>query len=167
MESEVWSMAKVVVIYYDRSGNTKAMAQEIAAGATEAGAAVELKSSDTATVEDLRQADGIVLGSPTYYGLPAPGLLQLIEETVRCHGALEGKVGGAFASSANVAGGNETTIMALVQVLLVHGMIVQGNPVGDHYGPVSIASPDSKTKTACRAYGKRVAELAHRLHNGA
>ena len=55
--------------------------------------------------------------------------------------------------------------MALIQTMLVHGMIIQGNPVGDHYGPVSLASPDSRAKAACKAYGARVAELTARLHD--
>lgn len=52
------------------------------------------------------------------------------------HGKLVGKVGGVFTSSGMIGGGNETTIMSILQGLLIHGMIVQGVQEGNHYGPV-------------------------------
>jgi NAD(P)H dehydrogenase (quinone) len=83
---------------------------------------------------------------------------------VALHGRLEGRVGGAFASSANIGGGNETTIMAILQALLIHGMIIPGVPTGDHYGPVAIGAPDRRASTQCTEYGKRIAALAKKLH---
>jgi NAD(P)H dehydrogenase (quinone) len=83
---------------------------------------------------------------------------------VAFHGQLEGKVGGAFASSANIGGGNETTILAILEALLIHGMVVQGTSSGDHYGPVAIGRPDTRASGQCTAYGERVAALAKRLH---
>ena len=82
---------------------------------------------------------------------------------MKFHGRLAGKVGGAFSSSANVGGGNETTIRGILDALLIHGMIVQGVAAGDHYGPVSIGKPDERASNQCRIYGKRVAELAAKL----
>ena len=156
-------MATVLIVYYDRSGNTRSMARFIAEGVEETGVDVTVKSVEEASIDELSQADGIILGSPCYYSLPAAKLLEFIEESVRCHGELDGKVGGAFSTSANIGGGNETTILSLLQALMVHGCVVQGSPVGDHFGPVSIASPDRAVQQNCRRYGKRVAELTLRL----
>ena len=72
-------------------------------------------------------------------------------------------IGGAFSSAANIGGGNETTILSILQAMLIHGMIVQGNPKGDHYGPVSIGSPDERVKKQCRELGQRVASLVKKL----
>jgi uncharacterized protein YqeY len=89
---------------------------------------------------------------------------RLIDDSVAFHGQLAGKVGGAFSSSANVAGGNETTVMAILQCLIIHGMVIQGLHTGDHYGPVTIGDLDDRAKSNCLQYGKAVAELAVRLH---
>lgn len=156
-------MADVLIVYYSRSGNTKRMAECVAEGATTAGADVSLKSVEEASVADLTKADGVILGSPTYYGHSAGILRSFIDESVKYHGQLAGKVGGAFASSANKGGGNETTVLDLLHALLIHGMIVEGTASGDHYGPVSIGSPDEKVEGQCRELGKRVAELAEKL----
>jgi len=158
-------MAKVLVTYHSRGGNTKKMAELVHEGAASVdGVAVDLKPVADVKPADLVGYDAIVIGSPTYYGLPAAGIKKLIDESVAFHGQLEGKVGGAFSSSANVGGGNETTIMAVLQALLIHGMVVQGTATGDHYGPVAIGPPDSRASSQCTAYGKRVALLARKLH---
>ncbi len=88
---------------------------------------------------------------------------KLFDDSVRFYGKLIGKVGGAFTSSANIGGGNETTILSIVQMMLIHGMIVQGTTDGGHYGPVAIGSPDEKTLKECRNLGKRVAILVKKL----
>ena len=72
-------------------------------------------------------------------------------------------MGAAFASSANIGGGNETTIMAILQSMLIHGMTIRGNSKGDHYGPVSINAPDARVEKQCRELGRRVAELADKV----
>ncbi len=108
--------------------------------------------------------DAIVIGSPTYYGSMAAEIKKLFDESVAFHGQLNGKVGGAFASSANIAGGNETTILDILNAMLIHGMIVQGCPSGDHYGPVAIGDIDDRARGNCRAFGKLLGELAVRLH---
>ena len=158
-------MATVLVTYHSRGGNTKAMAETIGQGAGEIDG-VDVTVDPVAGVRpgDLAQYDAIVIGSATYYGLPAADVKRLIDESVALHGQLEGKVGGAFASSANIGGGNETTILAILEALLIHGMIVQGTSAGDHYGPVAIGKPDRRATDQCRAYGRRVATLAKTLH---
>ncbi|MBS3817700.1 MAG: flavodoxin family protein, partial [Candidatus Thermoplasmatota archaeon] len=79
------------------------------------------------------------------------------------HGDLDGMVGGAFTSSANPAGGNETTIMALLETLLIHGMVVKGIPKADHYGPVVVGDPDEKELKHCRDYGEMMAKLIEKM----
>lgn len=139
------------------------MARSVAEGVSSAGAKPVVLPVMDATVDDLADADGIIVGSPTYYGLPAAEIIGLIDESVKRHGRLEGKPGGAFSSSANIGGGNETVILSIIQAMLVHGMVVQGSPKGDHYGPVSIGAPDERVDKQCRLLGERVAKLAAKL----
>jgi len=156
-------MARVLVVYHSQTGNTKRMAEMVAEGATGAGADVALKSVAETSVDELLDYDGIVAGSPTYYGLLSAPLKKLFDESVKFHGQLKGKVGGAFTSSGVVGGGNETTILSIVQAMLVHGMVVQGAPSGGHYGAVAISKPDERAEQSARALGERVAELAAKL----
>ena len=88
---------------------------------------------------------------------------KFLDETVQFHGQLDGKVGAAFSSAANIGGGNETTITDILKAMLIHGMIVQGNPKGDHYGPVSINRPDGRVEGQCRELGQRVAKLVKKV----
>ena len=157
-------MAKAIVVYYSRSGNTKQMAELIASAMNEAGLSTECKSVEKVKADDLPNYDAIVVGSPTYYGHMAGPLKQLFDETVAFHGRLDGKVGAAFSSAANIGGGNETTIMGIIEVMLIAGMIVHGDPQGDHYGPVSINKPDDRVKKQCQRRGQRIAELTKKLH---
>ena len=159
-------MAKVLILYYSRTGNTAAMEEAVAAGAREADADVTLKPVGEASVDELVDADGIILGSPTYYGHSCGEIRSFLDASVKYHGKLAGKVGGAFTSSANIGGGNETTILDLLHALLIHGMVVQGRAMGDHYGPVAIGKPDERALKLCRALGRQVAELAARLTSG-
>ncbi len=153
-------MPKVLIVYYSRTGNTKEMAELIAEGVRrEKDVEVEVKAVQDTKVEELLDFDGIVIGSPTYFGSMAAEVKKLIDDSVKFHGKLEGKVGGAFSSSGNIAGGNETTIMDILKALLIHGMMVQGTSNGDHYGPVAIKKPDNRSKNLCREYGQRIAKL--------
>jgi len=152
-------MSKILVIYYSRTGNTQKMAELVAEGAAGEGVEVELKDVASTTVEDLVSADGIIAGSPTYYGGMAGEMKVLLDESVKCHGKLAGKVGAAFASAANIGGGNETTVLDILHAWLIHGMIVQGTAVGDHYGPVSINAPDTRVERQCRNLGESVRKL--------
>ena len=156
-------MPKVLVLYYSKTGNTEKMARLIEEGARGEGLETVSKPIAEATLEDLQDADGIVIGSPTYYGLPASEIIRFIDESVKLHGRLDGKVGAAFSSSANIGGGNETVIMSILQAMLVHGMVIQGIPKGDHYGPVSIGAPDDRASRQCRLLGERVAKLVRKM----
>jgi NAD(P)H dehydrogenase (quinone) len=156
-------MAKGIVIYYSRSGNTKQMAEMITRSMNDAGVETDCLSVDKVKADDLLNYDAIVVGSPTYYGAMAAQIKHLIDETVVKHGQLDGKVGAAFTSSANIGGGNETTVMGVLQAMLISGMVVQGDPQGDHYGPVSIGKPDQRVEKLCARWGKRIAELTKKL----
>jgi len=158
-------MAKILICYYSRSGNTKKMAYLIQKGVMEEeGVAVDTKEVRAVKVDDLRTYDGIIIGSPTYYGGMASQIKDLLDRSIKYHGKLQDKVGGAFSSSANIGGGNETTVMAILQALLIHGMVVCGDSSGDHYGPVSIEKPNRRVERICVRYGRRVAKLTKALH---
>ncbi len=156
-------MPTVLILYYSRTGNTEEMAKAVAEGAASRGVKVVRKKVQQATFQDLLKADGIILGSPTYYGTMAAEMKAFLDRTVKHHGKLEGKVGAAFASGGGLGGGVETTALDLTKSLLIHGMIIQGDPWGSHYGAVSIGKPNASAKKECRKLGEKVATLVKRL----
>ena len=157
-------MPDVLIVYYSRSGHTQQMAELIGQGVNEVdGVSCEVKDVADVDVDELLDAKGIVIGSPTYYGEAAAEIRRLFDDSVKHHGKLEGKVGAAFSSAANIGGGNETAILSIINSMLIHGMVVQGDPAGDHYGPVAINAPDDRATKQCLKQGRRVAELVKRL----
>jgi len=156
-------MPKALVCYYSRTGNTEKMAAKIAAALTAAGVAADLKTTDAVAPADLLGYDCLVFGSPTYYGTMAWPLKKLLDESVKHHGKLKGKIGGAFTSSGNLAGGNETTILAILNALLIHGLIIQGDHQGDHYGPVAVGRPDARALKSCEKYAVKLAALTKKI----
>ena len=158
-------MARILVAYFSRTNHTRHMAEAVAEGARgQAGASVECRPIAELNARQLLDFDAIVLGSPTYYGAMAAELKKLLDDSVAFHGQLEGKVGGAFSSSANIGGGNETTVLSIVQALLIHGMVIQGTASGDHYGPVAIGDVDNRARQECLKLGRNVAALTVKLH---
>jgi len=157
-------MATILVVYDSKSGNTEKMALAISEGAKQIkGVKVIVKKVEQTSLEDLLGADGIIMGSPTYYGQMSAKLKALIDKSVRIHGKLEGKVGAAFTSAGGTATGAETTLLSILQAMLVHGMTVQGCSDDKHYGATAVCSPNEKELKFCRALGKRVASLAIKL----
>ncbi|MDI6691341.1 MAG: NAD(P)H-dependent oxidoreductase [Candidatus Bathyarchaeota archaeon] len=157
-------MVKILVVYDSKTGNTEKMALAVAEGAKQiSGTEVILKRVDQTNLEDLKNADGIIMGSPTYYGQMSAKLKNLIDESVKIHGKLEGKVGAAFTSSGGTATGAETTLLSIIQAMLVHGMIVQGRANDKHYGATAVGSPCKEELEYCRELGKRVASLTAKL----
>lgn len=152
-------MAKGIVVYYSRSGNTREMAEIIAEAMNASGLSTECKAVEQVRADDLPAYDAIVIGSPCYYGQMAGPVKQLIDDLVSRHGQLNGKVGAAFASSANIGGGSETTVLGIIEAMLIAGMIVEGDPQGAHYGPLSIGKPDEKARQQCDRRGQRIATL--------
>ncbi len=100
--------------------------------------------------------------------MPAQEVKALIEKSIEIRGELENKVGAAFSSSAHRAGGRETTMLAILQAMLVHGMVVCGDPLssGGHYGAASNGAPDAQAMRECKELGERVALLAEKLCKG-
>jgi len=118
---------------------------------------------DQVKPEKLLKYDGIIIGSPTYYGTLAAQIKGLLDESVAFHGKLDGKIGAAFSSAANLAGGNETTILSILEAMLIHGMIIQGDPNGDHYGPVAVGTVDGRCQSNCKRYALRFVELLKKV----
>jgi NAD(P)H dehydrogenase (quinone) len=157
-------MKKLAIIYYSETGNTEAMARLVAEGAKEeSDVQVDVKNVESFPAKEALGYDGLIVGSPTYYGSMAYQIKKFFDDSVNFHGRLAGKVGGAFSSSANIGGGNETTITSILNAMMIHGMIVQGTETGDHFGPVSIGKPDARVKEQCRSLGRRVAALLKTL----
>ena len=157
-------MSKVLISFFSKSGNTKQMAEFVKEGLDSLGdVEVDLKKVQDTTIKDLRSADGIIIGSPTYFGVMAKEVKHLMDKSIQCYGKLVGKVGGAFTSSGMIGGGNETTIMSILQGLLIHGMIVQGVQEGNHYGPVSVGAPNEDVQKECVQYGKMIGKLVKKL----
>ncbi len=154
-------MPNVLVVYYSRTGNTKAMADLIADAMKEEGLEVECKKVEDTTPDDLLAADGIIIGSPTYYGTMAAEIKKLLDESVSHHSKLDGKIGAAFATA--TASGHETTVMSILEAMMIHGMIIQGDPSGCHYGAVSLGKPGDSEAEFCKRFGQRTAKLVKRV----
>jgi NAD(P)H dehydrogenase (quinone) len=156
---------KILIVYDSNSGNTEKMASLVAEGVSSEGVEAVVKRVDDVSVDDLLNFQGLILGSPVYYGLPSSKIKKFIDDSVKYHGKLEGKVGGAFVSSGGVHTGAETALIALLEALLIHGMIIQGSSSWNHYGAASVGAPDEdKTIDTCKKLGQRVAVLVKRIN---
>ncbi|NYT01754.1 MAG: flavodoxin family protein [Methanosarcinales archaeon] len=158
-------MTKVLVGYYSQTGNTARMAGAVAEGARSAGAEVTLKKVEEVTLDDLVAADGIIIGSPTYYAQMAAQVKMLFDRSSEIRGRLENKVGAAFTSSASPEGGNQTTLISILECMIIHAMAVVGDPMetGGHFGAIAVGDPDQRSLETCRKTGARVARLAAKL----
>jgi NAD(P)H dehydrogenase (quinone) len=157
---------QVLVVYYSRSGNTKRLAEEVAAGVREVAQVTCLvKPVTDVTKEDFLASGGIIAGSPVYFGSMAAPLKEMFDKFVVVRKDMGDKVGAAFATSGDQSGGKETTLMSIIQVLLIYGMIIVGDPLDatGHYGVACTGSPDEKTAANARKLGKRVAALVKQL----
>ena len=158
-------MARVIIIYDSETGNTEKMAAAVADGVRKVkGIEVVVKKVDEATHDDLLNSHGIIIGSPTYYGLMSGRLKSFIDTTTKIHGKLRDKIGGAFTSSGGTATGAETTLLSILNTMLVHGMIVVGRDDNKHYGAAAVGAPKGKDIEMCVDLGKRIAELTMKLH---
>lgn len=154
---------KVLVSYYSRTGNTKKMAEMIVKGLNEEGVANDVKNISQVKVDELLEYEALVFGSPTYYGQMAAQMKQLIDDSVKHHGKLAGKIGGAFSSSGMIGGGGETTILSILEAFMIHGMIVAGDAALQHYGPLAINEPDEEVCKMCVEYGRKIAILTKKI----
>jgi NAD(P)H dehydrogenase (quinone) len=200
-------MAKVLVLYYSSYGHVETMANAIAEGARSAGAKVDIKrvpettplemakaahfkldqSAPIATIEELANYDAIVVGSPTRFGRLASQMASFLDQAggLWMRGALHGKVGGAFTSTATQHGGQEVTLFSIITNLLHFGMVIVGLPYshqgqmtldeivgGSPYGATTVAGgagqrqPSALDLAGAQHQGKLIAETAKRLFPG-
>ncbi|MDZ7895529.1 MAG: NAD(P)H:quinone oxidoreductase [Sphingobium sp.] len=198
-------MAKVLVLYYSTYGHIETMANAVAEGAREAGATVDVKrvpetveesraranhfkydqDAPIATVDDLANYDAIVIGTGTRFGRMSSQMAAFLDQAggLWARGALNGKVGGAFVSTATQHGGQETTLFSIITNLLHFGMTIVGLDYGHAaqmnndevvggapYGATTIANGDGSRQPSeidlagARYQGRRVAETAIKLH---
>jgi len=158
-------MVRVLVVYDSRTGNTEKAAFLIAEGARSVkGVNCVVKKVDEVALDDLLSADGVMVGSPTYYGGMSAKVKDLIDRSIAVHGKLEGKVGAAFTTSGGTATGAETTLLSIIKAMLIHGMIIKGNPRDKHYGLAVVEAPENdEDKELCREFGRSFAELTLKL----
>ncbi|MEW6097527.1 MAG: NAD(P)H-dependent oxidoreductase [bacterium] len=159
-------MTKVLVIYSSQSGNTKNLANAILEGVKEVTEVeCEIKHVSEVSNKDLVGADGIIVGSPVYFGSMSAEVKEMFDKSVAIRKKLEGKIGAAFTTSGHHTGGKETTIFSILQAMLIHGMIIVGDPIsaGGHYGVACVGSPDTDGINSAKALGKRVAEITKRF----
>ena len=197
-------MPKVLVLYYSSYGHIETMANAMAEGARAAGATVDIKrvpetvpeeiakknsfkldqAAPVATIADLENYDAIIVGTGTRFGRMSSQMAAFLDQAggLWMRGALHGKVGAAFASSATQHGGNETTLFSIIANLLHFGMIVVGLPYshagqmtldeivgGAPYGATTIAGgdgsrqPSAIEREGARHQGELVAKAAAKL----
>jgi len=157
-------MTQVLVTYFSSTGNTKAMAEAVAEGVRSvAGVECALKTVPKTSNDDWLAADGIIVGSPTYFGQMAARVKQMFDVTAKIYGQLEGKVGAVFTTSGGAGCGHETTNISIITAMLVAGMVVQGTTQGPHFGPFAVGAPDESALRQAREMGARVAMLCKRL----
>lgn len=197
-------MADVLVLFYSRYGSTAELARQVARGVDGVtGAAARLRTvppvaavtetaappvpdrgAPYATLGDLEQCDGLILGSPVRFGNMAAPLKAFLDTTsaLWVSGGLAGKPAGVFASGQTQHGGQESTLLSMMLPLFHHGMFLVGIPYteesmtatqagGSPYGASHVAGHAERTqltgqeRTTARALGRRVAELAVVLAN--
>jgi NAD(P)H dehydrogenase (quinone) len=142
------------------------LAEEVAKGVQQVeGVKSVLKPASEVTKDDFLSSDGIIAGSPVYFGTMAAELKEVFDRYVGIRNKMEDKVGAAFATSAHHSGGKETTIISIIQALLIYGMIVVGDPLdaSGHYGVACTGAPDERTARDAAKLGKRAALLVRRL----
>ena len=193
-------MIEILVLYYSRNGSTAELARQACRGIESVGAVAKLRTvppvsaeserparqvpatgAPYATLEDLRDADGLLLGSPTRFGNMAAPLKYFLDSTssLWISGALAGKPAGVFTSTQTLHGGQEATLLSMMLPLLHHGMYIVGLPYtesalrqtrsgGTPYGASHVADQDEPALTEderalAQALGRRVAALAVQL----
>jgi NAD(P)H dehydrogenase (quinone) len=169
-------MASILVTCYSRTGKTKSLAESIGKGAKEVeGIDVDILAFNRVTASDLIRYDGIILGSPVYFGGIAAELKGFIDDTTFVRGKLSGKIGAAFTTSGDRTGGKETAILSIVQAMLIHGMVVVGDPIspeskneehnGGHYGLAADGQLTDADLQHAEYFGRHVATIVSRMFN--
>jgi NAD(P)H dehydrogenase (quinone) len=197
-------MPKVLVLYYSSYGHIETMAQAIAEGARNAGAAVDIRrvpetlseeeakaryfkldqAAPVAKIDDLADYDAIVVGTGTRFGRMSGQMASFLDQAggLWAKGALNGKVGGAFASTGTQHGGQEQTLFSIITNLMHFGMVIVGLPYsfqgqmghsevtgGSPYGATTIAGSQGQRQPSkieldgARFQGKHIATMAAKL----
>lgn len=156
---------QVLILYYSKGGNTKKLAEEIAKGVQSTGITAVLKNTQEVTKEDFQKSDGIIAGSPVYFGVMAAELKKVFDDFVGLRKQMENKVGAAFTTGGHHTGGKETTLMSILTCMLIYGMIIVGDPMSasGHYGVACLGSPDNFAADDGFKLGARVAELCRKV----
>jgi NAD(P)H dehydrogenase (quinone) len=157
---------QVLVMYYTQSDNTKKLAEAVAEGVRQvSGVSCVVKPCAEITKDDFLQSDGIIAGSPVYLGTMAAELKAVFDKFVGLRSKMGDKVGSAFATSGDASGGKETTLMSIIQAMLIYGMIIVGDPLDatGHYGTSCVGAPDATATENGAKLGKRVATLVKSL----
>jgi NAD(P)H dehydrogenase (quinone) len=157
---------RVLVTYHSRTGNTESLAQHVANGVRSVdGVECVLKPVSEVDLEDLFSADGIIAGSPSYYGTMASEMKELFDRIFNDRPRITDKIGAAFATSGHPTGGRETTMVSILEAMLVCGMLVCSDPpqAGGHYGVGSVGAPDERDAKWAAMLGERVARFVVRL----
>src|SRR5210317_1904997 len=158
---------QVLVLYYSKGGNTAKLARNIAEGVEAGGAEALVKNTSEVTMDDFLQSAGVIAGSPVYFGVMAADLKRIFDEFVSTRRKMENKVGAAFATGGHHTGGKETTMMSILQCMLIYGMMIVGDPMdaSGHYGVGCVGAPDNTAADVGFKLGKRVARLCARLQD--
>lgn len=166
---------RILLVFDSRGGLTEQVAEAVAEGVRSVqGAELHYRRLEKARVEELRQTDALILGSPNWSGMTGK-LKDWMDysgdlwET----GELAGKVGAAFTAGWSRSGGTEATLLQLLHLLLAQGMIIVGLPwsermrrSGSYYGATAHGEVTEEDREQARALGRRVAETALRLASG-
>ncbi len=158
---------QVLILYYSKGGNTRRLAEAIAEGVGQAdGVDALLRHTRDVTRDEFVDSAAVIAGSPVYFGTMAAELKAVLDDYVSVRRRMENKVGAAFTTSGDPTGGKETTMMSILQALLIYGMIIVGDPIAatGHYGVGCVGAPDAGTMENGRKLGRRVAELARKLN---
>ncbi|MEM7278639.1 MAG: NAD(P)H:quinone oxidoreductase [Pseudomonadota bacterium] len=196
---------KVLIVFYSRYGSTRALADEIAFGIDsvtdceavlrqvppvtdalgQSAPAVPDTGCPYVTLQDLKDCDGLMLGSPTRFGNMSAPLKYFLDSTSAdwLAGTLTGKPAGVFTSTSSMHGGQESTLLTMAIPLIHHGMVLVGVPYsvpelsatrsgGTPYGSSHLAAEQRAISLSadevaiCRAHGSRVANIARKLQSG-
>jgi len=165
-------LANVLLLFDSRGGFTEQLAEEIASGISSvAGATLKSRRVDDAAIEELKECDALILGSPNWSGMTGK-LKDWVDHSGDLWetGELVGKVGAAFTAGYSRSAGTEATLLQLLHLLLAHGMLVIGLPwsekmrvSGSYYGATAHGQVTEDDRHQARALGQRVAETAVRL----
>lgn len=161
-------MARVLVTYFSVTGHTQAMAQAIAQGVRSVeGVDCQYKPVTEVTNNDLIAADGIIVGSPTYFGQMAAEVKRMFDISNDIYGKLQGKVGAAFTTVGSAGCGHETTNLSIIIAMLIAGMIVPGHATDGIpcFGPFAVGQPNQRDLAQAERLGVSIAELVKKLIN--